>query len=54
MSMAVLLYIVEVCRENKLIEYLEVNKSLPFDNDSVGNALTKLGCQLNALFVIHI
>lgn len=37
-----LLYIIEVRRENKLITYLEVNKSTPFDNDSVGNALLKL------------
>ena len=37
-----LLYIIEVRRENKLITYLEVNKSTPFDNESVGNALLKL------------
>ena len=37
-----ILYIIEVRRENKLITYLEVNKSTPSDNESVGNALLKL------------
>lgn len=36
------LYFVEVKRENKMITYLEVNKSTAFDNESVGNALEKL------------
>ena len=36
-----ILYIIEVRRENKLITYLEVNKSTPSDNESVGNALLK-------------
>ena len=38
----VMLYSVEVRRENKLITYLEVNPEKPFDNDSVGNALNHL------------
>lgn len=37
-----ILYYVEVKRENKLITYLEVNKFEPADNESVGNALKKL------------
>ena len=37
-----ILYVVEVKRENKLITYLEVNKFNAVDNESVGNALTKL------------
>jgi hypothetical protein len=37
-----MLYLVEVKRENKLINYLEVNKFTPVDNESVGNALEKL------------
>jgi len=37
-----ILYIVEVKRENKLITYLEVNKFNPGDNASVGAALFKL------------
>tara|TARA_B100000242_G_C42984712_1_gene457070 strand:+ start:339 stop:1085 length:747 start_codon:yes stop_codon:yes gene_type:complete len=36
------LYFIEVKRENKLITYLEVNKFEPLDNDSVGSALKKL------------
>ena len=37
-----ILYFVEVKRENKLITYLEVNKFEPLDNESVGTALKKL------------
>lgn len=37
-----ILYYVEVKRENKLITYLEVNKFEPLDNESVGNALKKI------------
>lgn len=37
-----LLYVIEVKRENKLITYLEVNRFTPVDNDSVGTALQKL------------
>lgn len=37
-----ILYIVEVKRENKLISYLEVNKLKPSDNNSVGLALNRL------------
>ena len=36
------LYFIEVKRENKLINYLEVNRFTPVDNDSVGEALEKL------------
>jgi hypothetical protein len=36
------LYAIEIKRENKLITYLEVNKSHPCDNDSVGKALQRL------------
>lgn len=36
------LYFVEVKRENKLISYLEVDKTLPTDNDAVGEALIQL------------
>lgn len=36
------LYFVEVKRENKLITYLEVDKTLPTDNDAVGEALIQL------------
>ena len=37
-----ILYFVEVKRENKLITYLDVNKFQPVDNLSVGTALKKL------------
>ena len=36
------LYFIEVKRENKLINYLEVNRFTPVDNESVGEALIKL------------
>ena len=36
------LYFIEVKRENKLITYLEVNKFSPTDNDTVEKSLTKL------------
>jgi hypothetical protein len=36
------LYYIEVQRENKLINYLDVNKFTASDNDSVGKALEKL------------
>ena len=35
-------YLCEIIREYKLITYLEVNNSLPVDNDSVGKALKLL------------
>ena len=38
----VILYYVEIKRENKLINYLHVNPELPRDNESVGNALVNL------------
>lgn len=37
-----IMYMIEIKRENKLITYLEVDKTLPFDNESVGEALVKL------------
>lgn len=37
-----IMYIVEIKRENRLISYLEVDKHLPFDNDSIEDALVKL------------
>ena len=37
-----ILYFVEVKRENKLITYLEVNRFTPVDNESVGTSLEKL------------
>jgi hypothetical protein len=36
------LYFIEVKRENKMINYLEVNRFTPVDNDSVGECLEKL------------
>ena len=40
-----ILYFVEVKRENKLITYLEVNRFTPVDNESVGTALEKLATE---------
>jgi hypothetical protein len=37
-----IMYMVEIKRENKLINYLEVDKTLAFDNESVGEALVNL------------
>ncbi len=42
MGFMVAMYGVELVRENRLITYLEVNKELPTDNESVGLALHKL------------
>ena len=39
------LYVLEIYRENRLIKYLEVNKALAFDNDSVEVSLLKLPVQ---------
>jgi len=36
------LYFVEVKRENKMINYLEVNRFTPVDNETVGEALEKM------------
>jgi len=36
------LYYIEISREHKMIDYLEMNRELPKDNESVGEALTKL------------
>lgn len=36
------LYYVEIKRENKMIDYLEINRELPKDNESVGEALIQL------------
>lgn len=38
----IMMYYAEVKRENRLITYLEVNKSMPSDNESVGRALEML------------
>ena len=37
-----ILYFIEVKRENKMINYLEVNRFTPVDNESVGRCLEKL------------
>lgn len=37
-----LMYVVEIRRENKMISYLDVNKEFPSDNDAVGEALLLL------------
>lgn len=37
-----ILYFIEIKRENKLITYLEVNRFTPVDNESVGEALQHL------------
>ncbi len=42
MGSFVLTYIIEIKRENQLINYLEVNTSKPCDNDSVHKALERL------------
>jgi hypothetical protein len=39
------MYYAEMKRENKLINYLDVNAELPRDNDAVGEALVKLPVQ---------
>ncbi len=41
LGVILLMYAIEIKRENRLISYLEVNKNLPFDNESVGYALEK-------------
>lgn len=45
MCILVILYFIEVKRENKLITYLEVNKSKAFDNDSVYTALENIAIE---------
>jgi hypothetical protein len=45
MACFLLLYFVEVKRENKLITYLEVNKNVACDNDTVGQCIEKLDDQ---------
>jgi len=45
MFLLVILYYTEVKRENKLITYLEVNKSKAFDNDSVCVALENIASE---------
>jgi hypothetical protein len=45
MFLLVFLYFIEVKRENKLITYLEVNKSKAFDNDSVYTALENIATE---------
>ena len=47
------LYFIEISRENKMIEYLEMNRELPRDNEAVGEALIKLGPEkVNELHVL--
>jgi len=42
MASFIAMYLLEIKRENRLITYLEVNKSVAFDNSSVEQALAKL------------
>ncbi len=42
MASFIAMYLLEIKRENRLITYLEVNKSVAFDNSSVEQALEKL------------
>jgi hypothetical protein len=42
MTLFFIMYIIELKREHRLINYLEVNKSLPCDNESVGVFLQDL------------
>jgi cytochrome b subunit of formate dehydrogenase len=42
MFVFLMMYTLEVKRENRLITYLDVNKSMASDNDSVGQVLQKL------------
>ena len=39
-----ILYIIEIIRENRLIKYLDVNKNLPNDDDEIGKVLELLPC----------
>ena len=45
MFIFLILYSIEIKRENKLIAYLEVNPSQPTDNSSVGQALQRLSVE---------
>jgi hypothetical protein len=45
MAIFLTLYGVEIKRENRLITYLDVNKSKPADNESVGKALESLSVE---------
>ncbi len=42
MGSFIIFYTIEIKRENRLITYLEVNQTLPTDNESVGQALEKI------------
>ena len=42
LCMFLLMYLVEIQREHKMINYLEVDIKLPRDNESVGQELNKL------------
>ena len=45
MSSCLLMYYIEIKRENRLITYLEVNKNKPTDNDSVGIVLNSISIE---------
>jgi hypothetical protein len=45
------LYVIEMVRENYLIQYLEVNQTLPFDNFSVGEVIQKLDIKKKELIL---
>lgn len=45
LTLFIILYGVEIKRENRLITYLEVNIAKPSDNSSVGNALNRLSLE---------
>jgi hypothetical protein len=50
----IILYGIEIRREEKLIKLLEVNNTISTDNESVGKRLAKLDVEKqNVLFVIH-
>jgi hypothetical protein len=53
MFVFIIMYSIEIKRENKLITYLEVNHSNPTDNQSVGMALRKLSDE-KRLSIIHL
>jgi hypothetical protein len=53
MGAFLIFYLCEILRENKLICYLEVNQSVPADNESVGTALLALPAEkLNSIYSI--
>ena len=55
MFVFLLMYTLEVKRENRLITYLDVNKSTPCDNASVGQVLQKLPSEKqNSILVLDM